>query len=287
MENTTEDRLASAAERARELTRDSLEELIAELDQGRSESLLAVLRAFGKFHDYSWKNTMLIVGQRPDATRVAGYRTWKKLGRQVRKGEKGLLIVAPTFGRRDEKEPAKDDESVVRGFRAAHVFDISQTEGDPLPELEVTSGDPAHHTEGLWLFAELHGIKIEYSDAIGLANGVSQGGRILIRRGLEPADEFATLVHEIAHEMLHHGVPNEERPTLTVRETEAEAVAFAVSNAIGLDVKGAARDYIQLYRGDAAVLGAALDRVHRVSSTVVTYLKDEDPHAADVVAFAA
>ncbi|MEZ5963070.1 MAG: ArdC-like ssDNA-binding domain-containing protein [Planctomycetota bacterium] len=277
MERTTTDNHRSAIERAQEQAQESLEQLLVDLDQGHSESLLGVLRALGNFHEYSFANAMMIVGQRPDATRVAGYRTWQRLGRQVRRGEKGIVIIAPMVGRRDEEG---GDERVVRGFRAARVFDIEQTDGEPLPELEVTRGDPGEHAARIREYAQLHGIDVEYSDGLGLANGASTGGKILLRRGLEPADEFATLVHEIAHEMLHQGMSRTQRPPLAVRETEAEAVSFAVSNAIGLEVGGAARDYIQMYRGDAAVLKAALDRVHRVSTSILAFLKSDEADAA-------
>lgn len=284
MEPTTQEDHRSAIERAQEQAQESLDELLVDLDQGRSESLLRVLRALGNFHEYSLANAMMILGQRPSATRVAGYRTWQRLGRQVRRGEKGIVIIAPMVGRREEVD---GDERVVRGFRAARVFDIEQTDGEPLPELEVTRGDPGGHAARIREFAKLHGIDVEYSDGIGLANGASTGGKILLRRGLEPADEFATLVHEVAHELLHQGLDRSQRPPLTVRETEAEAVSFTVSNAIGLEVGGAARDYIQMYRGDAAVLRAALDRVHRVATSILVFLKTAEPQEASAINAAA
>src|SRR5690242_4478341 len=101
-----------------------------------SETFGAWLRARSAFHDYSFNNTLLIVSQRPDATQVAGYRTWQKLGRQVRKGEHGIRILAPCVVKRETDE---GEERSAMFFRTVSVFDVSQTDGEPLPELEYRS----------------------------------------------------------------------------------------------------------------------------------------------------
>src|SRR5438034_10369906 len=103
-----------------------------------SETFAAWLRARAAFHDYSFANVCLIVSQRPDATRVAGYKTWQKLGRQVRKGEHGIRILAPCRVKVAEADQHADKRDAYRvvGFRCVSVFDVAQTEGEPLPELE-------------------------------------------------------------------------------------------------------------------------------------------------------
>ena len=124
---------------------------------------------------------------------------------------------------RSERRP----EPQLVGFRAVYVFDISQTEGKELPTLTEVQGDVSGYRERLVKFVEARGVTLNYSERIAPAKGLSFGGKITLLSGMQPAEEFSTLVHEIAHEMLHQG----ERRTLTtkhVRETEAEAVAFVV-----------------------------------------------------------
>src|SRR3954469_18312139 len=120
------------ADALKKITTDALDKLAALLDEGHSDQLTALLRTMARFHKYSWHNVCLIASQRPTATRVAGFHAWRTMGRAVRKGEKGIAILAPIVGRR---EPASDpDESrMVLSFRAAYVFDVEQTDGDPLP----------------------------------------------------------------------------------------------------------------------------------------------------------
>jgi hypothetical protein len=177
----------------------AVEKLMSALVAGKSEGLKLYLAAIGKFYCYSLGNAMLIVLQCPEATHVAGYRTWKSLGRQVRKGEKGIAIMAPIVRRGDDDK----EKDVVVAFRTAHVFDISQTEGQPLPEFARIAGDPSAYFPSLKGFLEARGIELCYSTSTGPAQGLSCGGKIILRQGLEPAEEFATLVHELAHEMLH------------------------------------------------------------------------------------
>ena len=106
------------------------------------------LAVMGRFHQYSWGNALLIASQRPAATRVAGFQTWRKLGRHVRKGEKGIMILAPVVvKKRVDTEDGEDEQTRVFGFRAAYVFDQSQTDGDPLPEFAAVQGDPQQYTE--------------------------------------------------------------------------------------------------------------------------------------------
>lgn len=264
-------------EQAKQLTQDALDRLTEAIEAGQSETLTAYLRAMSLFHRYSFSNIMLIWNQKPDATRVAGFRTWKKLGRYVRKGEKGIAIIAPMLIKAREDSQAteqRDNEKMLR-FRVVHVFDLSQTDGDPLPEFEKVSGDPGEHTERLEAFVRRRGIVIEYADDLNGAHGLSRGGTIVLLRELTTAEHFAVLVHELAHEMLHRD-PESRPESRTVRETEAEAVAFVVSSAIGLETGTAASDYIQLYQGDAETLTASLDRIQRTSAEIIEALTGTD-----------
>ncbi|MCU1305254.1 MAG: hypothetical protein JWQ87_5538 [Candidatus Sulfotelmatobacter sp.] len=256
-------------------TQEASDYLVQSLEAGHSEVLTEYLGAIAKFHTYSFGNIMLIARQKPSATNVAGVRTWNSLGRFVRRGEKGILILAPMVGKKtktleettgegDEKNP----QPQLYGFRAVYVFDISQTEGKELPQLTEVKGDVSGYRERLVKFVEARSIELCYSDKIGPAKGLSQGGKITLLSGMQPAEEFSVLVHEIGHEMLHRG----ERRTLTtktVRETEAEAVGFVVCQAIGLDTGTAFSDYIALWNGDANLLRESLQAVQQTAAVIL------------------
>ena len=255
------------ADAVKTLTTDALNKLAALLDEGHSDRLTELLKTMARFHKYSWHNVFLIAAQCPTATRVAGFQTWRSLGRFVRRGEKGIAILAPLVGRR-HADATDDDSKAIVGFRAVHVFDIAQTDGQPLADIAEATGDPGDRTTTLRTAITERGISVEYADELGGALGTSAGGRIQILNGLSPASEFVVLAHEFAHELLHR---NSERPaSRDVRELEAEAVAFVVGEAVGLGVAEAARDYVQLYRGDREALAASLDRIQRASVVILS-----------------
>lgn len=254
------------ADTLKKLTTESLNQLATLLEQGHSEQLTSLLKTMARFHRYSLHNVCLIMAQRPTATRVAGFHTWRTVGRFVRKGEKGIAILAPIVaGRREDSED--DDSRTVVGFRTAYVFDVEQTDGAPLPQAAEASGDPGEATEHLKAAIGSKGIAVGYADDLDGALGLSCGGRIQVLNGLAPASEFAVLVHEYAHELLHRGT---DRPSSrNTRELEAEAVAFVVAQAVGLDVADAARDYIHLYQGDCAALAESLECVQRTAAEIL------------------
>jgi len=258
----------------KQITTDALDKLAALLEEGHSDQLTALLRTMARFHKYSWHNVALIASQRPTATRVAGFQTWRTMKRFVRKGEKGIAILAPIVGRRDA-DPERDNARTVVGFRAAYVFDVEQTDGEPLPEPSEASGNPGAKTASLKSAILEQGIALESVDDLGGALGTSSGGRIRLLNGLSPAAEFTTLVHEYAHELLHHAG---DRPAShDTRELEAEAVAFVVGAAVGLDTTDSSRDYIHLYRGDREALAESLTRVQQTSATILQAIDGDAP----------
>jgi hypothetical protein len=180
------------------------------------------------------------------------------------------VILAPMVGRMksSDEDLGEDSQTRLYGFRAAHVFDISQTEGAPLAEFATVKGDPGHLLEKLKGFVVEHGIALEYSDRIRPALGTSSGGRITIVPGLNPAEHFSTLVHEAAHELLHHG-DRRQSTNHVIRETEAEAVAYVVNSAIGLELATASSDYIQLHAGDRATLAESLGFVQQTAGAIL------------------
>ncbi len=277
------------SDQAKQIADKALSTLTDALAQGHSDALRRYLAMMGKFHHYSFRNVCLIVMQCPHATQVAGFGTWKQMGRYVKAGEKGIVIVAPMVkATHDESEQAdhtstdaatKQDASQPRiRFRGTYVFDISQTDGQPLPELGKVAGDPGGHLPALRELITSRGIKLDHENLPEGCGGVSRGGHISIRSGLPAAEEFSVTVHELAHELLNHA-DKASRPPKIVRETQAEAVAFVVCSAIGLDTGSAAKDYIQLYQGDAKLLIANLDQVQKVASTILAGLGAEHPVA--------
>jgi hypothetical protein len=219
-----------------------------------------------------------IARQMPTATRVAGFWAWKNLGRSVNAGAKGIRILAPIVGVRRkkdeeaEKDITKQNERALLGFRNAYVFDISQTNGVDLPEMHEVSGDPGENIERLAAFVKAQGIQLVYNPKIAPALGVSYGGRIAILPGQSKAEEFSTLIHETAHELLHKA-DRRTATTKTVRETEAEAVAFVVGKAVGLVTGSASADYIQLYHGNASLLAESLEVIQQTSGIILAALE--------------
>ena len=259
--------------------------LIQQLEAGHSEALTNYLTAMSRFHNYSFGNVLEIARQMPSAKRVAGFWTWKNLGRSVKAGQKGIRILAPIVGVRRKKDEeasqdiTKQNERVLLGFRNAYVFDISQTDGVDLPALNEVTGDPGKNIDRLAAFLKSKGIQLVYNEKIAPALGMSYGGRIAILPGQSKAETFATLVHETAHELLHRS-DRRTATTKTVRETEAEAVAFVVGKAVGLVNEEASASYIQLYKGNASLLAESLEVIQQTASVILAAL--EPPISEDV-----
>ena len=232
----------------------SLKRLSDALAAGRSETLTDYLTAMARFYDYSWFNVMMIFTQRPSATRVAGFNTWKKVGRWVKRGEKGIVILAPLL-KRDE-----NGEKDLYGFKAVRVYDIGQTDGRKLPLFDSVHGDPGRFTQSLATLASDQGIEVEYVDSLNGANGVSTGGKVQVSNDLPDGERFAVLAHELAHEFLHRG---ERKASKAIKELEAEAVAFVVCSVLGLDTYSRSRDYIGLYGGSAEALADSLQHIQQ------------------------
>jgi antirestriction protein ArdC len=256
------------------------QQLIAALREGHTEVLKRYLEAMGRFRKYSFTNCMLIFCQKPDATRVAGFHTWKSLGRYVKKGEKGVMIMAPMIRTKRAKSEGKvvsidaDPETYIT-FRPVYVFDQDQTEGDPLPDLHSTrvEGDATAYLERLKKHVTDSGITLEFGTPASGADGLSYGGKIMLKEGMTGAETFSVLVHELAHELLHKG-DRRKNTTKTVRETEAEAVAHVVCSSLGFATNGASETYIALYEGDADLLMASLSLIQKTATEILVAIAD-------------
>jgi hypothetical protein len=259
---------------AKEVIAANVKSLIEQLEAGHSDALTSYLNAMSRFHNYSFGNILEIARQRPDATRVAGMYAWNQLGRKVKKGERGIRILAPIVGvkrKKDEeaeKDITKQNTRVLVGFRNAYVFDVSQTEGAELPAMREMSGEVGENRARLISFINKQNIELVFTENIAPALGMSYGGRIAILPGQSEAEEFSTLVHELAHEMLEHA---KRRTTTTkvVRETEAESIAFVVGKTVGLNTGTASADYIHLYHGNASLLAESLEVIQQTSAVIL------------------
>jgi len=136
--------------KAKQLIENALNSLTESLENGKSDELKKYLQTMSRFHQYNLRNVMLIALQKPDASHVAGFHTWKKLGWFVKKGENGIVIIAPLVYKKETVEDDDNGSNVteINGFKAVYVFDISQTDGDELPEFARVQGDPSHPNAG-------------------------------------------------------------------------------------------------------------------------------------------
>ncbi len=220
-----------------------------------SEAWAQWLRTLAKFHDYSLNNTMLIAMQMPEATRVASYRSWQKdFNRHVRKGEHGIGVLVPMVMKTklgDSEETPQDDEDTPErrrlvGFKVGHVFDVSQTEGEPLPAIaEHVTGDVDRYDEVMDAIKAVSSYPVELVEGLPPeTNGLfSRMGYIAIRAGMPQGQTVKTALHELAHSVLHDG-DAEQLPDRAMREVQAESVAYAVSAALGLDTSGYSFGYV-------------------------------------------
>ncbi len=237
----------------------------------KSELFQEMIDVNKRFKNYSFRNLILILMQRRNATRVAGYRTWLSLGRQVKKGEHGIRILAPRIVK-DKNDDSKDRMFFV----TVSVFDISQTEGEPLPEVEWKATEvKAELNERLIKFAQSRGIVVEFTDIAGSAEGLSYGGRIELRTGTGTS----TFIHELAHELLHQNDDAKATTSKAQRELQAEATAYIVAQIYGIDTEYTAANYLATWTSDGK---AILKSLQPISTAVQAIVKGIEGQSADV-----
>jgi len=246
-----------------------IQELAEATDAARvSEEMLQYLDMCARFYRYSPQNVWLILMACPHATMVAGFKKWQKLNRHVRKGERGIPILAPIFKKVNGDE-GEEVEKLI-GFKVVYVFDVSQTDGQPLP------GPPdwkspeknAELTELLKDFAQSKDITIEVKDLPGEIQGASCGGKII----LDPEAGTKTLIHEIAHELLHQV---KDAPTdSTIRELEAESVAYVVAKHFGLDGLSSP-NYNALHGATAKMILEHMEWIRKSATEIINGIGNE------------
>jgi len=254
-------------ERTRELL-DQLKERVENVKS--SDEFKRILLTMSRFHSYSWRNCLLIFMQCPHSTRVAGFRTWNKMGRHVKKGESAIWIFAPmTFKRKDEDDG--DDEEIATMFRPVPVFDISQTEGDPLPSMAINPIANTHE-ELLDKLKALSGklkIEITFEELPGM-DGVSKIGSVAIDSNKNPTEQSIILLHELAHELIHDTLQKRAQLSKEQREMEAEATAWVVAQHIGLPETNS-DSYLALYH-KSYDLQESLAVIHNASQQIINSL---------------
>lgn len=259
-------------------------ELFTSIEQGittfaDSDRYKTFLKVMSKFSKYSCNNILLISMQMPNATLLAGANAWRtKFGRFVKKGEKGLSILAPVLKKHpntknEDDEPENPSEKKLMGFRVVHVFDVSQTEGKPLPHLtsELTS-DVVDFNNLLDALREIAQIPVVYQSSLGGAYGMFSrtNNCIYIKEGLGQLQQIKTLIHEIAHSRLH----SEDSTERDAAEVEAESVAYAVCAHIGLDTSDYSFGYLTSWsKGDTKILQQSFSRIYSATKQIISELE--------------
>ena len=261
-------------------------DILNTLEQGvknvfNSDRYLEYLTFLSKFHNYSWRNTVLIFSQNPEATLVAGFNDWKnKHNRYVKKGEKAIRIIAPYFKKIETETPVLDNNGktvVINGkaltekkeiekmmFRAVSVFDVSQTDGEPIPQLTHELQDTVKNYQELFTaISSFSKYPIEFEDMSGDTKGyfsfIEQ--RIAINNGMSESHTIKTAIHELTHSRLHNPDLNQDEQNKVSRanaEVQAESVAFVVANYFGIDTSDYSFDYIAAWSS-----GKELDELHQ------------------------
>ena len=249
MNTPIELRSEKASDRLKEIT-DRLEQGVTELFD--SDHYKEYLRVMSRFHRYSFNNTLLIAMQCPGATRLAGFQSWKKFGRCVKKGEKGIKVIAPTPFKKTVEEDGEEKVIVVPRYKVVSTYDISQTEGKPLPEIASTlTGSVDSYGDFMAALEQVSPVPIAFEDISGSAYGYYSPleKRIAVREGMSEQQTLKTLIHEVSHAKLHDfdlKAPPDERPDIDrqTMECQAEAVAFVCCERFGLDTSGYSFGYI-------------------------------------------
>ena len=285
-----------------------LKEISERLEQGvkeifTSERYTEYLNTMSKFHNYSFNNTLLITMQKPEATLVAGYQAWqKKFNRHVKRGEKGIQIIAPAPIREKQeiekidpvtKEPVIGDdgqpeteivEMVIPRFRVTTVFDVSQTEGEPIAELEVPelTGSVQFYDTFMEALQNISPVPIRMMEIEGEAKGYYHQTEkyIAIQENMSNLQTMKTGVHEVSHALLHDREVMDAEGILkdrTTKEVEAESIAYIVCNHFGLDTSEYSFTYIASWceSKDMKALRASMDTIRKTSAEVIENIETQ------------
>ena len=285
-----------------------VQELTDKLEQGlqdlfNSDSYCNYLRTMSKFHNYSFNNTLLIAMQKPDATLVAGYKAWQKnFERHVNKGEKAIRILAPApYKIKEERDkidpvtqellldkdgnPQKEEvEITIPAFRAVSVFDLSQTDGKPIPELTAKEflSDVEGYQDMIRAVEAISPVPIELEEIAGDSKGYydREAKRIAVQENMSESQTLKTMIHEVAHSKLHSKEVEQDeqmRKDCNTKEVEAESVAYTVCQHFGVDTSDYSFGYIAGWSSgrDTKELRASMDTIRRTASELITGIEEQ------------
>ena len=295
------------AEKLKEIT-DRLEQGITELFD--SERYKEYLRVMSKFHNYSFNNTLLIAMQKPDASLIAGFNSWKnQFQRNVKKGEKGIKIIAPSPFKikqetekidpqtqkpvigRDGKPVTEEKEITIPAYKVVSVFDVSQTEGKELPDIAVDAltGDVEQYSDFFAALEKTSPVPIGFEKIEGGAHGYYhlEDKRIALDEGMSELQTLKTAIHEIAHAKLHdidlNAPKDEQQPRVDrrTREVEAESVAYTVCQHYGLDTSDYSFGYVAGWSSgrELAELKSSLETIRSAAADIINSI---DGHIAEL-----
>ncbi|MDO5398001.1 MAG: ArdC-like ssDNA-binding domain-containing protein [bacterium] len=277
-----------------------------------SDKYKEYLSVMSKFHNYSFRNTLLILMQKPDASMVAGYGAWQKnFKRQVRRGEKGISIIAPSPYKTKKEMPMLDKNTnkpvygadgkplmqevdvTIPMYKVTTVFDISQTDGEPLPQLGVDKlqGSVDNYKNFYAALEKISPVPIGFENIESGANGYfsSAEQRIAVQENMSELQTMKTLIHEIAHAKLHNitpeeikDLPPEERKDRRTKEVEADSIAFTVCMNYGLDTSDYTFGYVAGWSSDKELpeLQASLTTIQKTANEIISGI---DEHFAELV----
>ena len=285
-----------------------VQEITEKLEQGikelfESEKYKTYLNTMSKFHNYSFNNTMLIAMQKPDATLVAGFKAWQKnFDRHVKKGEKGIRILAPApYKIKEERDkidpvtqellldkdgnPQKEEvEITIPAFRAVSVFDVAQTDGKPIPELAAKEllSDVEGYQDMIRAVEAISPVPIELEEIAGDSKGYydREAKRIAVQENMSESQTLKTMIHEVAHSKLHSKEVEQDeqmRKDRNTKEVEAESVAYTVCQHFGIDTSDYSFGYIAGWSSgrDTKELRASMDTIRKTASELITGIEGQ------------
>ena len=277
-----------------EVLKDLTEQLEKSIqDFMESEKYKAFLSSMAKFHNYSLNNQILIAVQKPNSTLCAGYTTWQKQNRYVKKGEKGIKIICPSPYKKEclkdviDKTTGKPEllpdgrtkqeivQKVIPFFKVGYVYDISQTDGQPLPEIaDILEGDLDEGLKSLKeAMLQVSPVPVRFQPIDGEANGFYSpaAGEIVVDSTLSEKQSLKTLIHETAHALLHNPEAASSQSTRETKEVEAESVAYVVCKYLGLDTSDYSFGYIAGWSSGKGTpeLKASLENIRNTSNEII------------------
>jgi len=287
-----------------EARKQEMDKIMTKLEAGvkdvfKSENFKSYLKLCSRLPRYSVNNQLLILMAKPDATMCMSFNKWRELGRTVKRGEKGIRILAPApykmMQEQDKKdsfgtpvldkdgEPVKEMVEVeIHAFKPVSTFDVSQTEGEPLPSPGVDEliGDVDGYKELFDAIVQVAGIPVEFEKIDSGAKGYynMEDNRIAIKEGMSEVHNLKTLLHEVSHSKLHarSRYDGPDKKSKNQKETEAESVAYICCQHYGLDTSEYSFPYLATWAGeqDVSVLKSSLDTIKGAASEIITKVDD-------------